>query len=381
MVAKLPAIDNIQELARCEGPCITLLLPPYRPGEQARPVAGVLKSDLQEAVRLMARLQFPERTVADLLKPLEKSIDTDELWTGSHWGRVIFRSPDLFQQFDIIQAVKPRIVVGGSFDIRSILQDLHMPAEFYVLKLAKDHTALLKFAHLGQEHVRLPKGVPERLEEALCFNAPDHDLVNRSASGPSTGGMHGARFGTGTGRETQKTYLADFYKTVDFGICELLRLKKAPLILAGVEADASIYRSINGYPNLLKQSVQGSQGEWTEGELLQKALAIIRADRLEQAAVSLAESKERVSPARFQTDLDEILKAAGGGRVHSLYVDESAQRTGIFLDFKRGGRSNWGEEDLLNLAVIQTILHGGQAFALPARKMPDGAAVASVLRF
>ena len=51
----------------------------------------------------------------------------------------------------------------------------------------------------------------------MAFKQPDHDLENRSAAGSSVGSMRRIRFGTGSGRETQQTYLADLYKEVDRG--------------------------------------------------------------------------------------------------------------------------------------------------------------------
>jgi hypothetical protein len=67
------------------------------------------------------------------------------------------------------------------------------------------------------------------------------------------------------------------------------------------------------------------------------------------------------------------------GRLERIYLDESAQRLGVFGDAKYG--ATWGDEDLLNLAASETILHSGSAFTLPHGKMPDGAAVAAVFRY
>ena len=85
-------LEHIQELLRSVGPCITILLPPYRPGEQARSTATVLKSDIQEVVRQLAELKLPDPEVADLLNPLHELCKSAELVGGSHFGRAIFRS-------------------------------------------------------------------------------------------------------------------------------------------------------------------------------------------------------------------------------------------------------------------------------------------------
>ena len=62
-------------------------------------------------------------------------------------------------------------------------------------------------------------------------------------------------------------------------------------------------------------------------------------------------------------------------------MDESAQKIGQLPNANHGARSNREEEDLLNVAAVETILHGGMAFELPANKMLGGAAVTAVFRY
>ena len=375
-------LDQIQKLLGAAGPCITLLLPSYRPGEQAKSMATLLKTSLREAARQLADGKVPATVATALLEPLEQLAEDEELSAGSHFGRVIFRSGEVFEQFELMEPPSQALTVGSRFQIRPILAELHYPPEFYLLKLSKKDVGALRCARLRAEHVQLPEGVPETLEEAMAFKPPDHDLENRSAAGSSIGSMRRVRFGTGSGRETQHTYLADFYKAVDRGMSELLHPRQAPLILAGVDDDTARYRLINTCPHLLEQTVHGSpSSSISEEDLLRQAYAIIRYHCTERAAADLAESREAMSPARFSTDLEAILGAAANARVSHLYVDEHTKKLGLFQGARQKERWNWGAEDLLNAAVVETLLNGGSAFALPSDKMPDGAAAAAVLRF
>jgi len=375
-------LEKIHDLIRSSGPCITLLVPPYRPGEQSKPIAGMVRTNLQ-----VARHQLEERNIAGnitdlLLEPLEELARDPDFLAGSHWSRVIFRSRDVLRQFTLTDAVKPGLFVGGYFEVRPILAELDLPAEFYVLKISKKSVDLHRSAALNEEPLKLPAGVPQTLEEALEFERPDHDLENRSVAGASTGSMPGVRFGTGSGRETQSAYLADFYKAVDRGVRELLGLRNAPLVLAGVDEDTALYRAHNRYANLLARSVSGNQaGSLLENGTLQKAYEIVRADRAERAVNALLDAKERVAPARFTTGLSGILRAAVEGRVARLYIDQAARMFGLFEGARRSGRWNWGEEDLLNIAAVETLLEGGSAYSLPTGRIPDGAPIAAILRY
>jgi hypothetical protein len=371
--------EIIPELIHAAGPCITLLLPPYRPGEPSETAAALLKVELQQAAKNLSARRIAEPLSAELLEPLHQLSRQQESLAGSGSDRVIFRSQGIFRQFALRVPASPArpCTVGDCFWIRPILASLAMPAHTCVLELTKKAVTLVAVGFSEVTRVELP-GTPATLDEALGFKAPDHDLVNRSSAGPSNGTMRGVQFGTGSGRETQHAYLHDFYRTVDRGVKELTQ---APLILAGVDEDVAIYRSISTYSNLLQQGIHGSPGSAiTPEQLLRQAHDIGLFDFQRRAALEMCESKERLASACFSTDLDGILRAAVEGRVSDLYLDENGQRMGAFASKVFGGRSNWHDEDLLNVAAVETLLRGGAVYSLPSHLM-SGAVAAAAFRY
>ncbi len=374
--------EHMPELLGHPGPCLTLRMPPYIPGGQEKSTAAMLNTYMQQATRYLEDRKIPDSAIVDLLDPLQEVGKDPELLGGSHWARVIFRSPDVFRQFHLTEPASAALTIAGCFEIRPLLAQLQMPPEFYLLKLSKERVGLLRCANLRVESLGLPGGVPATLEEMLAFDPPDHDLENRSAAGSSVGAMRNVRFGTGSGRETQHTHLADFYKAVDRGLQGLLHDGRAPLALVGVEEHAAMYHAINTYPNLLVQSIHGSPDSFLqEADLLRRGLEIVRAAGRERAVKELEKSREQFAPVRFSTDLDTILRRAVEGRVDRLYIDENARQDGVFPSLAEATHQSGGSEDLLNLGAVETILHGGQAFAVPGGAMPDGAALAAVFRF
>jgi hypothetical protein len=376
--------EIIPDLVHTEGPCITLLLPPYRPGEPGEPAAALLKTDLQAAAQQLAARKIAEPLIAELLEPLRQLSHEDESQAGAAFARVIFRSAGVFRQFELPVPPSPTqaCTVGGCFWIRPILASLALPANVYVLEVTKQAAALLACSFTEVTAVELPKGTPKTLEEALGFKAPDHDLINRSAAGPSTGAMRGVQFGTGSGRETQHAHLHDFYRTVDRGIIELLRWNQAPLVLAGVDEDVAIYRSVSTYAHLLDQGIHGSPGAAiTPTQILRQAHDIVLFDVQRRTALELAASRERLAPARFSTDLHDILRAAVEGRVSDLYLDENGQRLGNFDGKVFGGRINWHDEDLLNVAAVETLARSGAVHSLPSHLMPSVSVAAAAFRY
>lgn len=220
--------ETIEPMLRAPGPCVTMLLPPFRPGEGAGSAARLVKSNLQAAMRQLAELGLSKTAVTNLLEPLEHP----SFFSGSHWSRAIFCSPGVLREFYSTQPLKPALIVAGCFSIKAVLSELECPRAFYVLALAKDRVALLRCTELTAEIAKLPAGVPETLSDSLALEPPDHTIENRSASGPSGGAMKSVRFGTGSGKERERTHLVDFYKLVDRGLQQLLG-SETPLILAG----------------------------------------------------------------------------------------------------------------------------------------------------
>lgn len=376
---ELAGLRKIQEILQSSGPCITIVLPPYHPGEPAKSRAALLKANLQEASRQLAHLGFPKAAIGDLLAPLEHLAHDADSITGSHWSRAIFRSQNVFAQFQLTLPAKASLTVAGCFEIRHLLPDLWAPRVFYILALTNKSVRLFRCNYQRAEAVDLPAGVPATLEEALELERPDHDLENRSAIGTSTGSMHAIRFGTGSGPEAEPAHLADFYKLVDRGIHKLLHEPGIPLLLAGVEEELDAYRAISTYPGIVKLALRGSPNlSFQDADTVSQACSILRADEFRRDAETLTQAKERSAPGHFSTDANAILHAAFEGRVHQMYLDESAERIDVF---ERGTYRSWGKEDLLNLAAVETILHGGRAFELPSDMMAEGASAFAIMRF
>jgi len=373
--------ETLRELAATEGPCVTVILPPYRPGEPGKPAAAVLKTDLQEAAKKLAARRIAQPLIDELLEPLHQLSHEEESLAGSGWARSIFRSPGVCRQFELTVPPTPEQAcsAGDCFWIRPVLRSLAVPEKIYVLQVSKKSVALVSCAASEVARVELPKGTPATLDEALGLDAPDHDLINRSSAGPSTGSMAGVQFGTGYEREAQHAHLHDFYRMVDRGIHEVLRSRQAPLVLAGVDEDTAIYRSINTYPNLVEPAIGGVPP--APADLTRQARHIVLSSFERRAALRLQEARERLAPGRFSADLDAILRAAAERRVIDLYLDENGYCRGNFEGKIFGGHGNWHDEDLLNVAAVETLLAGGAVYSLPSHAMPDGAMAAASFRY
>jgi hypothetical protein len=80
-----------------------------------------------------------------------------------------------------------------------------------------------------------------------------------------------------------------------------------------------------------------------------------------------------------------VVKAAHEGRIVTLLVSDSLENTGVFdeetYSAKGSAKGTSEEEDLVNDAAVQTLLHGGQVFSTANSTMPNGAPLAAIFRY
>jgi hypothetical protein len=132
-------------------------------------------------------------------------------------------------------------------------------------------------------------------------------------------------------------------------------------VLAGVDEDVALYRSITSYPNTVPGSAPANI---PDPELLHQASALVRECCSHRTAKALSESKERFAPARFLSDPAAILEAAASGRVAKLFVGMPA-----------------ADEDQFNRAAVETVRNSGDALLLSRDAMPDHSAILALLRY
>jgi hypothetical protein len=82
--------------------------------------------------------------------------------------------------------------------------------------------------------------------------------------------------------------------------------------------------------------------------------------------------------------LSDVVVAAHEGRVLSLLISDTLECSGVFDESTyqphlRAAAA--AQEDLVNDAALQTILHAGQVFVGPNNRLPDGAPAAAIFRY
>jgi hypothetical protein len=175
------------------------------------------------------------------------------------------------------------------------------------------------------------------------------------------------------------------FRQIDKGLHDLLKGEQMPLVLAGVEYLFTIHRQANTCPYWVDKGVTGNPDELGVKELHGRAWSVVEPLHFKAQDQAVARYKQLAGTGLASSNLESTIRAAYRGRVESLFVPVDIQRWGRFGPNANvvHSRPNPGPEDqdLLDSATMQTLLHSGAVYAVKPEEVPDGAVQAAVFRY
>jgi hypothetical protein len=372
------------------GPCISLYMPTDRTGVERQQDQLRIRRLIREVESLITGKEYPHSVqLEDVLKPLRALLDNEQFWLYASDGLAIFRSPELFRAYRLPSPFKEQVVVSDHFFLKPLLPLLTHDGRFYILALSQNAVRLLACTHYSADELELPEQVPTSLADFLKDEERENDLQSHSSASVGTmgkGGRHPAVFhGQGVGIDEAKDDILRYFQHIDHGLHELLRNETAPLVLAGVEYLFPVYHEANTYPHLLEQGITGNPDKVNAKTLREQAWTIVEPAVLQAQQEAAARYGEHANTERASSNSSEIVPAASYGRVASLFVAVDQQQWGSFdpatATLEIHQHREPGDEDLLDLAATQTLLHGGAVYAVEQAQMPAEAPLAAVFRY
>lgn len=372
------------------GPCISLFMPTDRTGVEGQQDQLRIRRLIRQAESLLkSNAQLHTAQVEDLLAPLRALLGDHRFWRHASDGLAIFRSPQVFRALRLPASFREQVAVGNHFLLRPLLPLLTFDGRFYILALSHNAVRLLACSHDSASELPLPEQVPASLADFLGGEERENNLESHSSASFGTvgkGGRHPAIFhGQGVGIDTEKDDLLRYFQRIDRGLHPLLKDETAPLVLATVEYLLPIYRQANSYPHLLERGIAGNPDRLKAETLRSKAWTLVEPIILQTRQEAAVQYRDLLETGRASHTLSEIIPAACYGRVASLFVAQDREQWGAFdaasNTLQTHEQPQPGDEDLLDLAATQTLLHDGAVYAVAQSEMPDTSPLAAVFRY
>lgn len=366
-------------------PCVSFYLPTDSVSTASQQNRIRLKNLMRQAEDQLKEQGMRSADLHKLLNPAEVLLSESLFWSHQQEGLAIFINPSLFRYFRLPITFPEIAQTGSRFHLKPLLPLLSQDDQFYLLTVSQNQ---IRFYQCTQEsiHPLNLDGIPESLDEAMGYDQPEKQLQFNTRTPQASGDTRSAAFhGQGIGMENVKKDLLHFFHKVDAGIQQKMRDVNAPLVLAGVDYLFPIYREANTYPHLIDHGITGSPDELTPRELHQMALPVVEPMRKEAQTKAAELYAQLDGTGRTSRETEIIVPAAHHGRIEILFVSKGSQQFGLYhsddsqvIIHESPSTEN---EDLLNIAALQTFLNGGVVYVLPREEMPVDADLAAIFRY
>lgn len=381
-------IAQLQELAdRTLTPSITLLLPTHRahPETQQDPIR--FRNLLREAERQLLDTGVASRDAEALLAPAQDLLQDPDFWRHQYDGLAVYLAPGgEFHAFRLPYTIDELALVSGSYYVKPLLPLVTNNGHFYLLALSQNAVRLFEGTRDSIGEIDLPQDLPRSLDDALPGAETERQLQFHTGT-PQGGGRAAMFHGHGGGDEDQTQRIERYLNIVDAGLRPLLGAQRTPLVLAGVDYLLPLYRKVSEYSAIAEGGLPGNPERLSARDLHEQAWSIVEPHFSRETDETIALYGQLAGTGRATDSIDEVVVAAGEGRVDRLVLSADAPVWGT-LDAATGRVLHRSEERthedhvaLVDLAATRTLRNGGSVFAVSREEMPTDSPVVAILRY
>jgi hypothetical protein len=367
--------------------CVSIFMPTRAGGADIAGNRIGLKSLLTGAEKQLLTSGMRASEARDLLQPAERLVWNPRFWQNQADALAVFLSKGVLCHCRLPFTLDQLVVVTHRFHIKPLLPLFSTDRQFYVLALSHEEMVLLQGTQYSVTKIDLIT-VPEGLGQAPKYGAWEQPHSDTSTRAPVSRWMPPAslrRHEAGT--DDSKTSIVGHFQLVDRGLQELLRGERAPLVLAGADNLPWLYKEASTYPHLVTEVIKGDPGELTAEQLHEQASAIVRPifQARRKAAAEHCETLLGSCSQQASADVKEIVPAAYRGRIETLFVAVGVQQWGYSDPYTDAvhvhKEAEPGDEDLLDLAAVQTLSNAGKVHVVEPESIPGDALLAAEFRY
>jgi hypothetical protein len=370
-------------------PWVSIFMPTHRPGAEGHQDPIRLKNLVRQAEDRLVALGLRAPDAKKFLGEPQKLLVDDLFWRDQQDGLALYCAPSFFRSYRLPLRFDETLVVGGRPYVRPLLPLLTAQCRFFILALSKQQVRFLSATRHATTEIPV-NGIPHSFDDAMKYDEFDKPRRSRwvqptgqGRSGHSEGGA--VHRGVGIEGEDSKENLLRYCQLIDRGLHQLLRDETAPLVVAAVEYLMPIYRAANTYAHLLDRGVEGNPDGFKPDDLHRHAWRVVEPHFRATEDEAVARFTSLGGTGRTSSEIREIVPASAEGRVDTVWVARDVQAWGRFDPTDESVQMHQtpepGDLELLDLAAVQTILHGGTAYPLDRMKAPGDARLAAIFRY
>lgn len=363
---------------------VSLFMPTHQADRETEQDPIRLKNLLREAEQRLQDKGLRSPDVREMLKPAQRLLQEPGFWRNQSHGLAIFFTPKAFHYYRLPLPFEELVVIANRFHLKPLLPFFANDGHFYILALSQNQVRLLEGTRHTVDEIDL-ESMPQSMAEALQFERFDKQLQFHTGTSSAGTGDRRAMFHGHDPSDEGKSRILRWFHKIDDELPNLLVGRQSPIVLAGVEYLFPLYKEANSYPHLVKEGIPGNPEELRPEELHAQAWPLVEPFFMQAQEQAAAQYRQLSGTGQNTTDVKETVLAAHHGRVDVLFVALGVQVWGNFDPSTNTVHVHQapepGDEDLLDLAAIQSILKGGTVYAVEPEQVPDNASLAAVFRY
>ena len=377
---------HLKELVAADAdPTVSIYMPTHRSGCEVRQNPIRFKNVTKQASAQLAVTGTGDGAIQRVLEKASGLEQNDDWWQHQSDGMAMFLAADHDACFRVPLSFEERVIVGKRFYVRPMVRLLQGDGRFYVLAVSQNRVRFLEGTHFAVSELE-PEGLPSDLRSALNIDEYFSSLQQHTGGDAATAGsmiFHGQG---GSDLDVKKSdEIVQYFRRINAALSDLLDDARVPLVFAGVDYLFPIFQQACDHKTLVGTPVTGNPDRLKPEQLHAEAWAIVEPG-FHRSRESAWERYEDSAQSETATDdVDTIVQAACMGQIDTLLVAEGAEQWGV-VDPQTGavvpsrpGAAN--AEELINLAVVQTLIHGGTVYSFSRDRFGPERAATAMLRY
>jgi hypothetical protein len=364
-------------MAASPAPGVSIFLPTDRRGREVRQGPIRLGNLIRAARELLLSGGMPAAEADALLAPASGLLDDHDFWQYQDHGLAVFLDATGVRAFQVPLSFTEQVAAGPGFHIRPVLPLLAADGRFQVLTVTAGKVRLFEASRydlLAMRSDALPGSLAEEMGPFDSGNDYANDYENpvqaSPVARPHTGSINigNAQVYGDSPAEWTKARLVEFTRRVAAAVDERSAADPVPLVLVAGSEIGGHFSGFTTLGRLLVGVIETNPEAMDDGELHDAAYAVARPvlDAVRTKAIARFEALLGAGDARAVTGAREVLAAAEQGRVDTLLLPPEDHAAGSDEpDTNRVAPADstqepgWPDPDLLEIAIVQTLSHGG----------------------
>lgn len=338
----------LQETAH---PLISIYMPAQRAGSDSWQNPIRFRKLLRSAEHDLEVAGVARSKIACLLEPLIGLREDREFWQCQSDGLAVFRSETISEEYRIPAQFPELCVVGSNFHVKPLLMWLADRQTFFVLALSQNSACLYY-------------GSPNGLQKVQGLELP------------WAGAQQPAELDS-------KDRMATWCRRIDDALRPLIGHDDL-LILAAPELIATVFNEVSRLRALTPIWITCNPDTCSADQLFKQAMPIA-VDHFDDLRLE-AERRflDKFCMGKVLIKPKEAIRAAKQGRIETLFVPVGVHVWGEIAsngEIRLSDRQRPQDQDLLNLALIDTWKSGGQVYTVNPQNMLGGDTIVAVARY